>query len=338
MSIAETRSYDVVVLGGGPAGTSAALFCARDGLQVSIVDPLGIGGALINVENLPDYPGFLNGVAGWDLASSLGEQALLAGVELVLGRAETPVPSNDGWLVPVPDSGQRLAARAVVVATGCRPRALPGDDRQRSLQGHGVSYCAACDGPLFRGQRVVVVGGGDVAMAEAISLVPLVEHVTIVFPETLPSAGKAWLDQVLGLANVTVLGGHTVRGLRAVGGAVEGVEGLTSDGSPFFLAASGVFGALDPLPNSEILGPSIELAADGRIPTDPKFAVLRAPVGLFAVGDVRAGSAQRAVVAAGEGAAAGLAVAAFLGPHTGSHAGSLGRGVSRPSILGPITT
>ena len=146
--------FDVIVVGGGPCGATAALFLARDGHRVGLIDPLGIGGQLINVEHIVDYPGFPTGVAGWDLAAAIGEQALAGGVELVMGTASAIRPVvGDGWRVQVDIAGH--PARAVLLATGTRPTPLPGAEQ---LEGRGVSYCASCDGGLFAGRPVAVIG------------------------------------------------------------------------------------------------------------------------------------------------------------------------------------
>ncbi len=311
MSEPEVTVVDVAVLGGGPAGATAAVHLAREGFSVCLIDPLGVGGALINVDQLPDYPGFPNGIVGWDLAAALGEHALSAGVSMTMGTAGVPLCEAGVWTVPVPDSARAVQARAILVATGCRPRPLPGDDG--TLEGRGVSYCAACDGPMFAGQPVVVVGDALVAFAEAMSLAPCAETVTIIFGADQPSAGQAWVEAVTALPNTRLLAGHTVTALR-IGehGRVIGVYTATTSGERRTVEAAAVFGALDPLPNSEPFTTVAELDADGRIPVDQTYAVPGAAPGLFAAGDVRIGASFRAIAAAGDGAGAAVAIAAFL--------------------------
>jgi len=300
---------DVVVLGGGPAGATAAARLAADGFAVVLVDPLGIGGALINVDHLPDHPDHPDGVAGWDLAAALGEDALEAGVAVTMGRAGAPAWADGTWTVPVDGSGEAVRARAVVVATGCRPRPLPGD-ADGALEGRGVSYCAVCDGGLFAGQPVVVVGDGPVAFAEARTLAELAASVTVVVAGPEPVADPSWVVAAMAAGPVEVLTGHAVTAVTTAGDDV-GVTGVaTSAGA--VIAANGVFGALEPLPNSEPVAGLVGLDDDGRVPVDDGFAVPDAPPGLFAAGDVRRGGQLRAAAAVGDGTRVAAAVASFL--------------------------
>lgn len=306
-------TVDLVVIGGGPAGASAAFWAARLGWRVALVDPLGVGGQLLNVDQLPDYPGFPAGVAGWDLAAALGEQVLEAGVELALGRAERLHRVDGGWRVEV--DGQARTAVAVLVATGSRPRPLPGAAPE--LEGRGVSYCAACDAGLVAGRRAVVVGGGDVALAEAQTLAAVAGEVVVVFPEVGPTAAAARVDAVADLPRVRLLPGWVLRAVGVEGGRVTGVElGRPGTDERRFVEADAVFGAVDGPANGELLAGLGALDGEGAVRTDTALAVAGAP-GVFAAGDVRSGSVRRAATAAGEGVAAALAVDAQLRARTG---------------------
>ena len=300
---------EVIVIGGGPAGATAAFTLARQGLPVRLVDPLGIGGQLINVEHVPDYPGFPSGVAGWDLAASLGEAVLGAGVQLTLGRVtglRVPAHGATAWVVDI--DGARRTADAVLLATGTKPTPLPGGE---GLDGHGVSYCAACDGGLFHGKDVIVVGGGDIAMAEACSLAPLVHRVTVAVPGPAPDAAKAWLDAARSHTNVELLHGAIDLVVEQDDGRVSGVSYRDGDGVRRTIPAGGVFGGLPGQPAVEPAAAFAVTGDDGGLVADPSLRLGSLP-GLFVAGDVRAGSARRAVSAAGDGATAAMAIAAYL--------------------------
>jgi thioredoxin reductase len=324
---------------------------------VTLVDPLGVGGQLLNVERLVDHPGSEPGEAGWDLAAALGEQVLAAGVELVLGRVRSvraatdetgparrfDVDSTDAADTDRTDEvagvdadrpyqvdvdGTVLTARAVIVATGCRPRPLPGGE---GLEGRGVSYCAACDGGLFAGRRVAVVGGGVIALAEAETLAAVATTVTVLGPGGFDDAPPARLAALRELAKVTLLPVEGVPRVVVDDDRVVGVEYVELGGGPErMLAVDGVFGALDGVPNRELLAGLAELGygGDGRddevrrggevgghrddgVPTQPDFRV-GDHRGLFAIGDVRAGSPRRVDAAEREGSAVAAVVTAHL--------------------------
>ncbi len=298
---------DVIVVGGGPSGAACAIFSARFGLSTMIVDQVGLGGQLINIHSVKDYPGFPEGVAGWDLAASLSEHAQGCGVEVVFGSVDGLSRSSARWLVQA--DGDTHRARAVVVATGCSPRQLPGKSAEK-LVGRGVSYCATCDGEFFRGQPVAVVGGGDTAMSEASFLVDVASEVVVLFQESAPPAAAAWYAEVRGHENVRFL--PSTRLLEVLGD--EGVTGIRylslADVREHELAVRGVFGAVGVRPNSEAFRDVLETDEAGFIKTDETMACTAQ--GIFAAGDVRAGASMQAAGAVGEGIRAALSVRKYL--------------------------
>jgi len=159
--------HDVVVVGGGLAGSTAALFAARLGMTTVVLNSGLPGGQLLNIGKIEDYPGFPAGVVGFELCPSVQEQALEAGATFQMSEAKGLERAGDRWNVHT--TGDELSARSVIVATGSRPKALgiPGEEQ---FTGMGVSHCASCDGPLFRDRTVGVVGGGDSALQEALEL------------------------------------------------------------------------------------------------------------------------------------------------------------------------
>lgn len=324
----------MLVLGGGPAGASAALALARRGVSVAVVDPLGFGGRLINLDVLRDCPGPLEGTAGWDLAATLGEQALLAGVEAIFAAAAAvSAEPAGGWRVTLDDSTAPVA-RAVLIATGTRHRPLPGDE-EGALAGRGASYCAVCDAALFAGAPVAVYGAGDRALAEVLTVGEHASAVHWVIPAEAPPAAAAHSD-VVALRSLDVLLGTELQAVRPVepadatepaaaiepaavtepADATDAGRGLvltlrTADAQRELHIAA-VFGAHGELPNTEAVAAVVPCDDAGFVRTDAAFACPGRP-GLFAAGDVRAGASPYVAAALGEGTAAGLAIAAFLG-------------------------
>src|SRR5512132_1847266 len=160
--------YEIAVVGGGPAGLTAALFAARHGRRTVLLDPLGSGGAILNTERVEDFPGFPEGVPGFELGPLMQEQVVDAGAAVEMSEVSRIEPRGEDWRV-VSDAGDVIAS-AVIAATGSRPRRL-GVPREDEFEGRGVSTCASCDGPLYRGKLVAVCGDGDSALIETLELV-----------------------------------------------------------------------------------------------------------------------------------------------------------------------
>lgn len=311
-------NHDVLVLGAGPAGISAACFLAQRGVRVAVVDPLGPGGRLVNVEEVHDDPTVAPGTMGWDLAVSLGEQALRAGVEVVFGQAERVAPGDTGgWTVWV--DGAAHETRAVLVATGCRPAPLPGDE-DGELLGRGVAYCAVCDGGMFAGQAVAVVGGGDIALAEVATLAASAAEVVLLCPEAAVTASRRRIADIEAMANVRALLQATLQEVVLDdGGRVRGVRYLNgADGRGGELAVAAVFGAHRELPNSAVLVGVAELDEEGFVRTDERHRCLGAAAGLFAAGEVRRGVAPYAASARGDAISAAAAIVEHLGSPPGA--------------------
>ena len=157
--------YEVVIIGGGVAGATAALFAVRHGRSTACIDGSIAGGQLLSISKIEDFPGFPQGVAGFELCPALQEQAMNAGAEFRTGEVESVAPGGPGWTVITADGA--LAAGAVIIASGSRPRRL-GVAGEEQLLGRGISNCASCDGPIYRDATVVVVGAGDSALQEAL--------------------------------------------------------------------------------------------------------------------------------------------------------------------------
>ena len=301
--------HDVIVIGSGPAGYTAALYAARAQLKPIVFEgSVTAGGALMNTTDVENYPGFPGGIQGPDLMDAMRKQAERFGAEL---RAED-VTEVDLTADPkrVIVEGETYLARAVIVATGSRYREL-GVPGEKKLSGHGVSWCATCDGFFFREQEIAVVGGGDSAMEEALFLTRFASTVTVIHRRDELRASKIMQERAFANPKIKfrwnsqvteILGDTKITGLRLR----DTVTGEESE-----LAVRGVFVAIGHDPRSELF--------TGQLPTDPEGYLLveqpstrTAIPGVFACGDVVDHTYRQAVTAAGTGCAAALDAERYL--------------------------
>jgi thioredoxin reductase (NADPH) len=300
-----SNAFDIVVAGGGIAGLTAGMVAAQLGRKTLVLTGDLLGGQLLSIEKVEGIPGHPDGIPGYDLCPMAQEQAGAAGAEFASTTLQSLARDGGGWRLVTGDG--ELSARAVIVASGAslKPLGVAGEAR---LAGRGVSHCATCDGPLLRNRAVAVVGGGDSAMQEALTLAQFAAWV-IILNRGQSLSGQAGLrDRVAGQRNIEVrhnttvediLGDTTVTGLRVA------TSGGTAD-----LAAEAVFVYIGLKPNSEFLGDLTALDPSGRIVTD---AWMRTDIpGLCAAGTVRLGSPGRAVGSAGDGASAAIAADRYL--------------------------
>ncbi len=301
------QDFDLVVVGAGAAGLTAALFAARHGLKVVVVERMGAGGQIAAAESIDNFPGFPSGIAGHELGPLLHEQAAAAGAELRLDTVEgIELAGADRIVRGVGDSWR---ARAVIVAAGSALRALgiPGEEQFR---GRGVSHCASCDGPLFAGQDVCVIGGGDSALDEALVLANHAARITVFHRGARLRAQQALLDKaaatrkielVLETSVEEILGKDAVSGvrLRAAGTGASRIQPV-----------SGVFIYVGLEPNTAFVHGLLALDPAGHIETD---MMMRTSVdGIFAAGDIRVSSVAQLAAAAGDGATAAITAFRYL--------------------------
>lgn len=287
-------SYDVIVVGAGPAGMSAAGYAARAGYDVLLLDAAAPGGQLMFIDQIENYPGS-ESISGFALAEKMESQATSFGVEIEYGEVTSLRKSDDGFTVSTSDGDVR--ARAVILAMGARHRHLdvPGEDE---YSGRGVSYCATCDGPFFKGRRVVVVGGGDTALTDAVYLSRLCSSVKLVHRRNEFRAQKAIQDKMKACANIQTVTPHTIKEILGDGEKVTGV--MLDDGST--IETDGIFIFTGIVPNSQIVKGLVELDDAGFVMTD---AMMRTSLeGMYAVGDLRTTPFRQVVTAAGDGAVA----------------------------------
>lgn len=301
------RTVDIAIIGGGVAGLTAALFAARLGRStLALVSPIA-GGQLASVNRIEDFPGFPDGVAGYDLGPSIQEQAVTAGAAVEMREVTAVSQDAEGWRLDCADGP--ISARAVIVATGSVHRKLgvPGEER---LVGKGVSHCASCDGPMLRGKAVIVVGAGDSGMQEALVLADFARSVVVIEQGATTTAQNFYRERVaanpmitlrLGCVLEEVLGDAAVTGVRICD---------RHSGQSETLAADAVFVYAGLAPNTALIADLLELDAMGRVPTDASMRAARP--GLFAAGDIRTDSVGQAITAAGDGATAAFAAHRYL--------------------------
>ncbi|HNX35388.1 MAG TPA: thioredoxin-disulfide reductase [Kiritimatiellia bacterium] len=299
----------VVIVGSGPAGLTAAIYAARANLNPVVIEGMQPGGQLTQTTDVENFPGFENPIAGSDLVSTMRKQAERFGVRFLMDEVASCDLSGAVKKISLMIAGE-LEARTVVIATGASARYL-GLDSERLLMGKGVSACATCDGAFFKGQPVAVVGGGDTAMEDALYLSRLASRVTVIHRRDAFRASKIMSDRVLSTPNIDVVWNAVVEEIADVAkGEVTGVR-LTNvkTGERFERAVQGVFIAIGHTPNTAAFAGQVELDADGYVVTDD--ARTSAP-GVFAAGDVQDRHYKQAITAAGSGCMAALQAERYL--------------------------
>ena len=310
---AECSAYDLVIVGGGPAGLTAAIYAAREGIDAVVVDAGGLGGNAGVTERIDNYPGFPDGIGGGELMDRFTAQARRYEVELVSGARVERVERDGEDLRVTLASGQGLTAHAVLVATGSTYRRLdvPGE---AELIGAGVHFCATCDGPFYKGSdELLVVGGGNAGLEEGVFLSQFAKTIRIV--QVLPelTASKLLQERVRSHPQFVVNTNTRITELRGKG-RVEEVEAVnTETGEEYHWHPAGVFVFIGLDPNSAFLQGSVERDKWGFVATDVAYRT--STPGLYVAGDVRAGSTKQLAAAVGEGVAALLSIRAYLQDH-----------------------
>lgn len=298
------RAVDVVVIGAGVAGLVAAASAARRGLKVVVIESTGAGGQVINVDQIDNFPA-LPCTAGYELGPLLQEQAESAGAEFMLATVQAIELDGRDRLVKTSDG--TLRAKAVIVAAGSSKRALgvPGEDR---LQGRGVSHCASCDGPLFRGLRACVVGGGDSALDEALALAAHAGKVTLIHRGDRLDAQQCLIDKLHATPTIEQMLGTELEEIS--GDQVVSAVRLRRGSERWSMETDGVFVCVGLAPNTGFLNGLLKLDTQGRIETD---AQLQTSVpGIYAAGDIRSSSVALLAASAGDGATAAVAASRYL--------------------------
>ncbi len=294
---------NVITIGSGPAGYTAALYAARANLRPLVIEGAQAGGALMTTTEVENFPGFPDGILGPELMDNIRKQAERFGAEYItddVSRVELRGAVKRVWI-----GNTEYQARAVVLATGSawRPLGVPGE---QELLGHGVSSCATCDGFFFRGQHIVVVGGGDSAMEEATFLTRFGEAVTIIHRRDEFRASKIMAQRALSNPKITVRWNTVVTEILGADGKVVGVRLRdTTTGEESTLDTKAVFVAIGHDPRSGLYRGQIDLDDNGYVLVDAPSTRTSEP-GVFAAGDLVDHTYQQAITAAGTGSAAAL--------------------------------
>lgn len=305
------KVYDMLVIGGGPAGYTAALYAARAGLEVLVLERLCAGGQMALTHKIDNYPGFPDGIDGFTLGESMRAQAHRFGVQTKLTRVTGAQLRGAEKLLHTDDGD--FYGKTIVIATGADPRPL-GLAEEREFLGRGVHYCAACDGNFYRGKDVVVVGGGNTAAADALLLGRIAKSVVLVHRRDNLRAEKIYASALSRAENVEICWNSAVTAILGEGG-FRGVRLKNlQNGEEKELHCDGLFISVGRVPATAFLEGQIPLDENGYIRAEETTET--ALEGVFAVGDVRTKVLRQVVTAVADGAVAAHRAEAFLVEHT----------------------
>jgi len=301
--------YQLIIVGGGPAGLTAGLYAARGRVKALLIEKGATGGQVLLTDWVDNYPGFTEGVSGFELMDKMTAHvdrfelekkiAMVSGLDL-LGEVKTIFLEN----------GDQLSCRSVILCTGARPRTLnvPGE---KELTGQGVSYCATCDGPFYRGQEIAVVGGGNTAIQEALHLTKFASKVTVIHRRDELRATKILQEKAFANEQIDFIWNAQVQTIEGDANGVNQLQIGLTDGSKTTLPVTGIFILIGVVPNNEIL-PMDQLQTDaaGFVITDTEMET--SIPGVYAAGDIRSKNFRQIINAAGEGANAELSAEQYL--------------------------
>ena len=300
--------YDVIIIGGGPAGLTAGLYTSRGKLKSLIIEKGLTGGLVTTTEWIENYPGFEEGIMGAELAQKMEQQAKKFGLEILSGSVASISISEKIKKVKL-ESGEEYETKSIILTTGAHPRNLKveGEDKFR---GKGVSYCATCDGAFFKGERIAVVGGGDSAIQEAIFLTKFAEKVYVIHRRDQLRAEKILQERAFSNPKIEIVWDSVVE-------KIDGDDNVTSvhirnvkTEKKSLIDVQGVFIYIGYTPNTEFLAGLANLDGDNFIITDENMST--SSPGIFAAGDVRRKLTKQIATAVGDGATAGVAAEKYI--------------------------
>ena len=298
-----------LIVGGGPAGYTAAIYGARADISPVVYEGLQPGGQLTTTTDIENYPGFENGIGGQDLMSVMRAQAVRLGADIRTGAVTADDLSQRPFRITI-DGDKTLEAESLIIATGATAKylGLPSEDRFRGM---GVSACATCDGFFYRKKTVAVVGGGDTACEEATYLAGLCRKVYMIVRRDVLRASEAMQERVRNTENIEILWNCNTQEVLGDEYGVTGARLVRNDGEVFDIAVDGFFLAIGHHPNSELFSPWVKVDKEGYIITDGKTSKTNVE-GVFAAGDVQDPLYRQAITAAASGCRAALDAEKFL--------------------------
>jgi len=301
------NSYDLIIIGGGPAGLAAAIYAGRNRLKTLVIEKMVLGGQASNAYHIENYPGFPEGISGQELGRKMTEHANKLGMQVVWGSVKRL--KTDQQQIEVSVDGKTITGRAVIIATGSENKKLdvPGEEEFR---GHGVSYCATCDGAFYKNKNIIVVGGGNSAIEEALFLTRFAAKVSIVHRRDELRADKILAERAIGHPQIYFFWHSVLEEIKGDKFVREASLKDLSTGKKIIVPIDGVFIYIGSTPGSGFVKDLVKLDEQGYIITDDKIRT-SAP-GVFAAGDVRAKNLRQIVTAVAEGAIAAEAAREYI--------------------------
>ena len=306
---AKRAFYTLIIIGSGPAGPAAAIYTAREGIDTLVIERSGVGGQAGITQEIENYPGFPEGISGSDLADRLRRQAERFGIEMLIAQAVTSIGAEGTYRTVRTETGDEYCASALLVATGASYRRLnvPGED---NYIGAGVHFCATCDGPFYKGQELLVVGGGNSGFQEGLFLTKFASKVTIIEVSERLNASRILQDKVAEREDMEVFTHTAVQEFRGNGKLTSVVVKDLKTEETREMKPKGVFIFIGLQPNTAFLQNVVDLNQRGFIVTKENLETRLD--GVFAAGDCRAGSTKQVASAGGEGATAALMIRQYL--------------------------
>ncbi len=308
----EIEKVDVLIIGSGPAGYTAAIYAARADMKPVVIQGLQPGGQLTTTTDVDNYPGYKNGILGPEMMEDFKAQAERFGTDTRWGMVTKVDFSNRPFKVEI-DESTNILAKTVIIATGASAKWLGIKDEER-LNGYGVSACATCDGFFYKGKEVVVVGAGDTAAEEATYLAKMCTKVTMLVRRDEMRASKAMQHRVFNTSNLEILFNYETKSINGEPGEI-GVQSVTAinnqDNTEITIPASGFFVAIGHKPNTDLFKGQLDMDENGYLIIEPGTSKTKIP-GVFAAGDVADHVYRQAVTSAGTGCMAALDAERFL--------------------------